>query len=60
MKRSSRSLLALSLALLLIGLLAILLLAPVSAAPRPAACEPSNEIRVPDDCPTIQAALDAV
>jgi hypothetical protein len=41
------------------------LIAPVGAASsgpaaKPAACEPSNEIRVPDDCPTIQAALAVV
>lgn len=61
----SRSILACGLPLGLIGLLAVLLSAPAGAASseiaaRPAACAPANEIRVPDDCPTIQAALAVV
>jgi hypothetical protein len=62
MNRFGRPVLACGLALLLVWLLAALITLPAAATagpagPRPAACEPSNEIRVPDDCPTIQAAL---
>ncbi len=58
MNRFFRPLVASGLAMLLLGLLAVVLLVPVDAAARPATCESAPVIRVPDDCATIQEAID--